>query len=328
MLRLPSFEYHRPDSVKEAVTLLGNFADQGVDAKIIAGGTDLVPNMKHEIETPAHVVSLRELGLGGVRQEGEVLVIGAMTPLEAVAADPLIKEHLPALADAVNQIAGPQLRVSGTIGGNVCLNTRCLYINQTHFWRNSLGYCLKKDGEACHVVKGGKRCVAAASNDSALPLLLYGAQLRIAGREGERTVPLSNFYNADGIDNRNLGPDELLTEIRVPIPSPSVRCTFEKLRVRKAIDFPLSNVAVLLQGEDSVERFEIVVSALGAKPKRISLTGKAKGLPFNEDLVEMGAKRARAGCKPLTNIATDPVWRREMVPVLVRRAMRRALDLS
>lgn len=326
MLRLPTFQYHRPGTLKEALTLLGDFEDRGVSAKVIAGGTDLVPNMKHEIETPAHVVSIRDLGMVGVRREGDTLILGAMTPLESVASDELVAEHLPALGDAVGQIAGPQLRVTGTLGGNLCLDTRCLYINQTHFWRSSLGFCLKKDGDVCHVVKKGKRCVAAASNDSALPLMLYGAELVIGSREGERRVLLGDFYSQDGVNNRNIGPGEILIEVRVPLPGPDVRCAFEKLRVRKSIDFPLLNVAVLVEGTERAERLELVVSALGARPKRISLTSKARGAPLDEALVELAATRARAGCKPLTNLATDPQWRREMVPVLVKRALRRALN--
>ncbi len=325
MLRLPVFQHHRPASLDAAVDLLGELASRGEEAKVVAGGTDLVPNMKHEIETPAHVVSLRDLDLEGISREGDALVIGPMTTLEQVVQSPLIIEHLPALADAVGQIAGPQLRVMGTLGGNLCLNTRCLYINQTYFWRSSLGFCIKKDGDVCHVVKGGKRCVASASNDSALPLILYGAQLTIRGPKGERVVELRDFYDADGVDNRDLAPGELLTSVRVPIPDEGVVCGFEKLRQRKAIDFPLLNVAALVEGVDEVKRVELVVSALGAKPKVISLTGKLKGAAFDEELIAYAARRAYTSSKPLTSIATDPQWRRAMVPVLVKRALRKLL---
>jgi 4-hydroxybenzoyl-CoA reductase subunit beta len=160
MLRLPTFRHHAPEGLDAALALIGDLVARGESVKLIAGGTDLVPNMKHEITTPAHVVSLRGAGLAGIARQGESLVLGAMTPVQTVADDPLVREHLPALAEACAQIAGPQLRRMGTIGGNVCLDTRCLYINQSYFWRSSLGFCLKRDGTVCHVVAGGKNCVA------------------------------------------------------------------------------------------------------------------------------------------------------------------------
>lgn len=325
MLRLPIFEHHNPSSLDAALELLGEFAQRNEAAKVIAGGTDLVPNMKHEIETPQHVVSLKNLGLEGVEEEGDEIVIGAMSSLESLLSEPLIEEHLPALKQAIREIAGPQLRVMGTIGGNVCLNTRCLYINQTYFWRSSLGFCIKKDGDLCHVIKGGQNCVAAASNDSALPLMLYGANLVLRKAGQERVVSVRDFYTKDGVDNRILGTDEILTQIRVPIPASTVACGFEKLRVRKAIDFPLLNTAVLIERDAAgmVQKAELVVSALGPRPKLITLKPKQLGKPLDDELIANIAKKARSSCKPLTSIATEPEWRRDMVPVLVKRILKR-----
>lgn len=325
MLRLPIFEHHNPVSLEAALELLGEFSKRDEAAKIIAGGTDLVPNMKHEIELPQHVVSLKNLGLEGVVQEGNEIVIGAMSSLESLLDEPLIAEHLPALKQAIREIAGPQLRVMGTIGGNVCLNTRCLYINQTYFWRSSLGFCIKKDGDVCHVIKGGKNCVAAASNDSALPFMLYGANLVLRRAGQERVVSVRDFYTKDGVDNRVIEPDEILTQIRVPLPSSGVSCGFEKLRVRKAIDFPLLNAAALIERDDAgnVERAEIVVSALGPRPKLSILKANKLGRPLDEEMIADICKKARSGNKPLTSIATDPNWRREMIPVLIKRILKR-----
>ena len=325
MLRLPAFEHHRPKDLDEAVVLLGALHARGEPVKVIAGGTDLVPNMKHEITVPAHVISLRGLGLAGIRRDGDTLVLGAMTTVHAVGDDSLVGEHLPALAEACRQIAGPQLRRMGTLGGNVCLDTRCLYINQTHFWRSALGFCLKKDGTVCHVVQGGQNCVAAASNDSALPLILYGASLHLRRAGGERVVGIDRFFTADGVHNTVLEPDEILTEIRVPVPGPKVACAFEKLRLRKAIDYPLLNVAVRVDrdGPGRLERCDLVVSALGARPKRITLDKQVRGRALDAETIALVGKKAHAACRPLTNLATDPTWRREMIPVLVRRAMGR-----
>ncbi len=325
MLRLPVFEHHSPVGIDAALELLGEFSRRDEAVKVIAGGTDLVPNMKHEIETPQHVVSLKHLGLEGVEREGNEIVIGAMTSLESLLKDPLVEEFLPALRQAVREIAGPQLRVMGTIGGNVCLNTRCLYINQTYFWRSSLGFCIKKDGDVCHVVKGGKRCVAAASNDSALPLMLYGAQLVLRKLGQERIVALRDFYTKDGVNNREIEPDEILTQIRVPIPDQSVSCGFEKLRVRKAIDFPLLNAAVLIDrnADGMVERAEMVIGTLGPRPKLVSIKASQLGGVLDDDLITKLARKARSGNKPLTSIATDPQWRRDMIPVLIKRILKR-----
>src|SRR5687767_12932869 len=177
MLRLPKFEVAEPTTVAEAVKLL---AEHGDRARAMAGGTDLMPNMKHKIVVPELVVGLwRIAGLTGVRIDGDRIRIGALTTLHALSEDPIATRELPALAEAAGMVAGPQLRRMGTLGGNVCLDTRCVYINQTYFWRRALGFCLKKDGTVCHVVKGGRRCVAAASNDSAPVLMTLGASLEI-----------------------------------------------------------------------------------------------------------------------------------------------------
>ena len=186
MLRLPTFSYQSPASVDEVLSLL---SDHRGRARLLAGGTDLVPNLKHGIETADLVVSLQRVpGLDGVAERADgTLELGAMLSLEHLAADATVRRRFPALAQAAGLVAGPHHRRMGTVGDNVCLNTRCVYINQTHFWREALGYCLKKDGEACHVVKGGKRCVAAASNDTApvLTTLTKSKSGRCAdGRQG------------------------------------------------------------------------------------------------------------------------------------------------
>ena len=183
MLRLPKFELAKPATLAEALALL---AEHGEDAMPIAGGTDLVPNMKHELFTPKLVVSLAGIEeLRGVRRGHDgSLVIGAMTTLEEVASSELVRQRAPALAQAASLVAGPQLRTMGTLGGNVMLDTRCQWYNQTHFWRQALGFCLKKDGTVCHVVEKGNKCVAAASNDSAPALMTLGAALEIEGPSG------------------------------------------------------------------------------------------------------------------------------------------------
>ncbi len=331
MLRLPKFEVAEPTSVAEATALLK--AHDG-RAKPMAGGTDLMPNMKHEIATPDVVVGLWRIpDLVGVRRDGDTLRIGALTTLHDLARDPLILEHAPALAEAVDQVAGPQLRRMGTIGGNVCLDTRCVYINQTYFWRSALGFCLKRDGTVCHVVKGGRRCVAAASNDSAPVLMTLGAELEIHNADGARKVAIDDFYTTDGIFNQERAADDLVTAIEVPIPKPGTVMAYAKLRTRAAIDFPELGVAVLARlagGKGGkIEHVDVCVTALASRPVRVKLDLDAlRGRTLDAATIDQIANAAYKRCKPLKNIATEPAYRREMVPVFVRRGFRQALGRS
>lgn len=322
VLRLPPFRYHRPTTVSEAVALMG---EHGGEAMYIAGGTDLVPNMKHRLFEPAHLVALKGIGeLKGIREENGCLRIGAGESLTSVAAHPEVRGRFPALAEAAAHVAGPQLRNTGTIGGNVCLDTRCTYYNQTAFWREALGYCLKKDGDVCHVTRVGKKCVAAHSADTPPVLMTLDATAVLTGPEGEREVAIRDFFVADGILNTRRAPDEILTEIRVPLTSATRRQAYAKLRQRKAIDFPLLTVAIAADVDDggTVRWIDGVVTALGSRPR--ILTGwddAACGKKLDDDVVDELAERAHKQCHPLENIIVDPEWRRAMVSVYVRRAL-------
>lgn len=322
MLRLHPYEYHRPRSVEEAIALL---AEHAGDVMPIAGGTDLVPNMKHKLFTPGHLVSLRGIEeMRGVREDGESFTIGAATSLDAIARDPAVLEALPSLARACELVSGPQLRRMGTIGGNICLDTRCTYYNQTLFWRKALGYCLKKDGDACHVVRGGTRCVAAHSADAATALLPLESELQIVGLEGERTTPIANFFTSDGVWNRRMAPGELLVSIRIPRPAPGTRHSFQKLRARDSIDFPLLNLAVRVDfdGDGKVADVQMAASAMGSYPRKLGKVGApAVGKRLTGPEIEEIAQQAFRQCRPLDNIPVDADWRRAMVPVLVRRAL-------
>jgi 4-hydroxybenzoyl-CoA reductase subunit beta len=325
MLTLPALQVHQPKSVAEAVELLSRHPD----ARLLAGGTDIVPNLKYGMYETANLVALRGLAheLRYVREEAGELRLGALCTLDALAADPIVTAQLPALADACSQIAGPQLRRMGTLGGNLCLDTRCVYINQTYFWRAALGFCLKKDGTACHVVAGGKRCVAAASNDTAPVLLALGASVKTVSPRGERLLPLEKFYLHDGVHNTALEPGELLVEVRVPARSAQLKQAFFKLRQRAAIDFPAMNLAVSvgLTKENQVSELQLAVSALAARPLLVRGLSDLIGRLADERLGEELGRRAQAQARPLTNIGMDPDWRREVLPVLVRRTFLRAV---
>ncbi len=324
MLPLPIFDYHRPRTLDEALALL---ASLGPEAQILAGGTDLLPNMKQGLFEPEHVVSIARLAeLRGITLEGEHLLLGAGMKLAEIADSLLVQRLAPALAEAAGAVGGPHHRAMGTLGGNICLDTRCRYYNQTYFWRKALGYCLKKDGTVCHVVKGGAKCVAAASNDSAPALIALDAEIRILSPRGERRVPARDFYTADGIKNTVLEPGEIVVRAAVPV-VPGRRSAFEKLRKRGAIDFPLLSVAARFDAhpDGGLAAGDVVVSALGARPRRVRAAAKVgPGVPLDR-LPETLAQAAFAECKPLTNLDDEAEWRREMVPVLVAKAVRRAL---
>jgi 4-hydroxybenzoyl-CoA reductase subunit beta len=327
MLRLPKFEVAEPTTLNEAVELLRTHGDR---ARPMAGGTDLMPNMKHEIVTPEVIVGLWRIPeLKGVRLEDGILRIGATSTLHDLSKDPLLLQHVPALAEACADVAGPQLRRMGTIGGNVCLDTRCVYINQTYFWRSALGFCLKKDGSKCHVVQGGRRCVAAASNDSAPVLMTLGASLSIAGPNGTREIKIDDFYTTDGIMNQARTHQELVVEIRVPLPKPRTLQAYAKLRTRAAIDFPELGVAVLARLDERgiAEHADVCVTALGSRPVHVKNIDDAyRGRVLDLATIEAIAEAAYQRCKPLTNIGSDPSYRRDMVRVFVKRAFKKALE--
>jgi 4-hydroxybenzoyl-CoA reductase subunit beta len=212
----------------------------------------------------------------------------------------------------------------GTLGGNLCLDTRCTYYNQTYFWREALGFCLKKDGTVCHVVPQGKRCVAAHSSDVAPALIAYGADVEIAGPTGRRRLAVDQFFVGDGIHNNVLAKDELVTAVRLPAAARGQRGAYRKLRPRGAIDFPMLSVAAAVRGDAArMESARIVVSALGAKPRLLGgLDGLVGGQPASEATFAAVAASAHKQCRPLTNVPYDEDWRHAMVPVLVTRALR------
>ncbi len=322
MLRLPPFRYHRPAAVALAVEVMGEHVG---DAMYVAGGTDLIPNMKHRLFEPGHLVALKGIEeLRGIRIEDGYVRIGAAETLSHVASHREVVSRFPALADAAGHIAGPQLRNSGTIGGNLCLDTRCTYYNQTAFWRGALGYCLKKGGDVCHVTRVGKKCVAAHSADTPPVLMTLDAVATLVGPEGRRSVPVRDFFVADGILNSLRAPGEIVTELRIPLAAAERKQAYAKLRIRKSIDFPLLTVAIAayVETDGTVRSIEGVVTALGARPRVLSGWGDvAVGHRLDADVVDELAQRAHQQCHPLENMIVDHEWRRAMVPVYVRRAL-------
>ena len=333
MLRLHEYTYHRPTALADALALIGG----NPGAMLIAGGTDLMPNMKHRLFTPRHLVALKGVaelhGIGVADADGNAvaedspaaaqLVIGAAETLTAVARHPLVRRIAPSLAEAAAHVAGPQIRNAGTMGGNLCLDTRCTYYNQSFFWRQALGFCLKKDGDVCHVTRVGKKCVAAHSADTPPVLISLGAVADLASAGGVRTVTVDEFFVANGVWNTVRRRDELVARIRIPLPGAGVRTAYRKVRQRNSVDFPLLSIAAAadVAPDQTARSLSLVVSALGARPRVV--TGLDRIVAGNRlgDVADAVAAQAFKQCHPLENIIVDPDWRRAMVPVYVRRAL-------
>jgi 4-hydroxybenzoyl-CoA reductase subunit beta len=296
--------------------------------KVVAGGTDLLPSMKQKLFTPSYVLDLRGLSeLRGIRKvRGNGVEIGALTSLSAIEHAEVIREDYPVLYEAVKTVASPVLRNMGTLGGNICLDTRCLWYNQSLLWRKSCGFCLKKDGNLCHVAPGGTFCWAAFSGDTPPALLCLGAELEIAGPNGLRRTPLSEFYVNDGIVRLHLGTNELVTRIYLPEASAGWRGSYQKLRVRGSIDYPLAGVAVALRmSAGRVDDARVAITAVNPAPHLLKdadahLIGASAGEEIAERIGELAARTA----KPLTTSALTPEYRREMIRVFAKRAVMQA----
>ncbi len=322
-MTMPACSVVRPNTVHEAVRIL---AEHGPDAMVIAGGTDVVPNLQMKLFAPRVLVDIkpiREMRGITVAAAGD-LRIGALTTLTEILASPLVRENYPVLASAVGTIAGPLQRNMGTLGGNLCLETRCLWYNQSEFWRKSLGGCLKKDGDICHVAPGGRRCWAAWSGDSAPALLTLDAEIEIAGPRGSRRMPLEEFYRNDGMNRIALERDELLTAVHLPARTARRRGVYRKLRIRNAIDYPLAGVAVALDIDSHGICREACVAITGVNPAPLLVTeagARLVGHAYSPERIAEVARAAIRTGKPLTTSASTPVYRRAMLQVFTRRAL-------
>jgi 4-hydroxybenzoyl-CoA reductase subunit beta len=325
-MTMPAAKVARPRTIEEAVRHL---TDAGTDAMVIAGGTDVVPNLQMKLFSPGLLVDIKPIaalrGIAGV--SGGALRIGALTTLTEICDSPLVRASYPLLASAAGTIAGPLQRNMGTLGGNLCLETRCLWYNQSYFWRTSLGGCLKKDGHVCHVAPGGKRCWSVWSGDSAPALLALDAEIEIAGPRGVRRLPLKEFYGNDGMNRIGLAHDELVAAVYLAARTAGRRGAYYKLRIRNSIDYPLAGVAVALDVDASgiCREARVAITAVNPAPLLVREAGEwLVGQPYSRELVERLAHAAIRTAKPLTTSASTPVYRRDMVRVFTRRALEEA----
>jgi 4-hydroxybenzoyl-CoA reductase subunit beta len=322
-LSLPSFKLLRPRSIEEAV---GHLAQHVGAIQILAGGTDLIPSMKQRLFSPAFVMDIRGIEeLQGIHVvPGVGVEIGALTPLSAIEDSEFIRRNYRVLHEAAATVASPILRNMGTVGGNICLDTRCLWYNQSLQWRRSCGFCIKKDGDLCHVAPGGTRCWAAFSGDTPPALLCLGADVEIVGPRGVRRLPLKDFYSGVGDAHLKLDPNEMLARVFLPEASSGWKGSYQKLRIRGSIDYPLAGVAVAFKKNGGpVEAARVAITAVNPAPMLVPGSDHALiGRQVVDDHVAtvVGELAAKTG-KPLTTSALTPEYRREMIRVFTKRAV-------
>jgi len=322
------FQLLRPGTLTEALAMFGSSADKSVRAtRVLAGGTDLLPSMRQRLFEPGQVLDLHLVReLKGIHETEQGIEVGALTTLREIERSQTLHERYPVLVEAARTIASPVIRNMGTIGGNICLDTRCLWYNQSLAWRKSCGFCIKKDGDLCHVAPGGRKCWAAFSADTPPVLLCLNAEIEIGTAAGTRRISLSDFYSGIGDDYRKLQPNELVTRVILARRSAGYRGAYRKLRIRGSIDYPLAGVAVAIKKSNGrIDDLRLGITAVNPAPMLVKGTERLIANGSNpQEIAEAAADLAARTAKPLTTSALTPEYRREMIRVFTRRAV---LDL-
>jgi len=308
-------------------------AQESQDVMLVAGGTDVYPNMKRQQYQPQTLIGLRQLRelhtLTGQARHG--LSIGAGLTLTQVSEQREIVTGYPALAVAAHLVSTPQLRNMGTLGGNLCVDTRCNYYNQTYWWREAIGFCLKRDGDTCWVAPGSSRCWAVSSSDTAPVLIALNAQVHLVGPMGERTVPVYDLYRDDGMSYLGKRHDEIVTHILLPPVAPGLVMRYVKIRRRGAFDFPILGVAVALCVDDAglCTAARVVLGAVASAPLLASSAAAILvGQRLAPEVIEAAAQAAFQPAKPLDNTDLTLSYRKKMVRVHVARILRQLAGLS
>jgi len=321
MMRLPYFRYHAPVDLGVATRIL---AEEGPAALPMGGGTDLLPNMKRRQQTPQSILALRNIAELKRLANGSGLTLGAGLTLTDIVEDPRIRARYAGFWQAAVQVATPHLRNMGTLGGNLCLDTRCSYYDQSYEWRKAIDFCMKKDGAICWVATSSKHCLANSSTDTAPALMALGAEVTLVSAETERTLALADLYQNDGIDYLLRRPGEILTEVRLPN-AEGWRSSYWKLRRRGSFDFPVMSVAAAarLNSDETVDALSIVLGAVASQPIVCSdVEALARGSRLSDELIEQLGKAAAKAARPMRNTDFDPPWRKQVIPSFVGYALR------
>jgi 4-hydroxybenzoyl-CoA reductase subunit beta len=322
MLRMPAFRYVSPTSVEDAARLLAGAPGR---AMLLAGGTDIVPNMKRRQQTPEVLVGLRRIGdLSRLVHHAHGITVGAMTTLTAMVRDGHLRSVCPGLWQAAAQVATGHLRNMGTLGGNLCLDTRCTYYDQTEEWRRAIGYCMKRDGETCWVATSSPRCLAVSSTDTAPMLQALGARVELQSVAGRRSVNVADLYANDGMEYLTRRPDEILTSVGIP-DQEGWRSTYWKVRRRGAFDFPVASVAAALRVESDgrVAEARIVLGAVASRPMSAPRADALLvGTHLEDEAIQGASDAAYDVAKPMDNTDFGLHWRKRIVRSLVRDALK------
>lgn len=322
-MTLPAFEYVRPESLQEAASFLKTHSRE---AMILGGGTDLLVSMKQRLFSPKFVVDLKrlpEMQRFGF-DESEGLVVGASTRLVDLSRNTTVCGRYTAISEAAHSVAAMAQQTMGTIGGNLCLNTRCWYFNQSEMWRRTLGPCFKLEGDACFVVKGATECYSNYSGDTAPAFMVLGSEIKIAGPDGMRVEPLDALYTGDGKAPIALSPGEILVEIRVPPCPAGTGSAYRKYRLRESVDFPLAGVAVAVSLDDGgvCVNAGVALTAVGCAPERSPKVEEALiGKTLTETVIAQAARAAYSQARPLKTTVMPPPHRKKMVELLARDAI-------
>jgi 4-hydroxybenzoyl-CoA reductase subunit beta len=321
MMRLPHFTYYSPRTVREAADLL---AGSSGGAMLVAGGTDLLPNMKRRQQVPATLVGLRRVEELRQIANGEGLTIGAGVTLTELVRDARVRDAYGALWQAASQVATPHLRNMGTLGGNLCLDTRCNYYDQNYEWRKAIDFCMKTDGATCWVATGSPKCLAVSSTDTAPALLALGARVTLVSADSTRQVAASDLYQNDGIHYLTRRPDEILTAVHIPRMD-GWRSVYWKLRRRGSFDFPVLSVAAAakIAADGTVEAARIVLGAVASRPIDASPAATTLvGQRLSDEVIADAAGRAAQPAKPMDNTDFDLTWRKRVMKDVVTYALR------
>ncbi len=321
-MELPRFQYHRPKTAADAAALLALHCD---DVDVVAGGTDLLPNYKNRLNNKGHVVSLS--GISDLR-ERTATRLGALCRLVEIERDEELAAQLPVLQETARAISSPPLREHGTVGGNIMLDTRCYYFNQSPMWRKSVDFCLKAEGKSCLVVPSSNdHCYATYSGELAAPLVTLDASLELLSTKGLRTVPIRDFFRDEGIVRfKDRRPGELLVAVRIPEEAQQLRAGYEKLRIRRSIDFPSLGVAVAVKlgNGGAIERLHLATTAMRSMPE--CLDEAVESFVGDKACAEVAAgigEAARKASVAYRNVPLDPKYRLKMMAVFIRRILAR-----
>jgi 4-hydroxybenzoyl-CoA reductase subunit beta len=330
-MRLPRFEYYAPSGLDDALKIK---SDYGASVRILAGGTDLLVNLKHRLFSPAALLSIRNIKeLHGIEEGRDSVVIKAGETLNSVAQHPLVRTHFPVLVKSIRSVGAVSIQhFRGTIVGNLCLQPRCILYNQSQFWRSGKGGCHRTGGQDCHALPGAKSCQSICSGDTTPVLTALSAQLTIAGMGGLRSIPIGDFFTGKGESPYILGPDEILTEIRIPVPWAPISASYKRLSFRSAVDFPLANAAVVAILENgAISRFKAVISACGPAPIALKeAENMVRGMWPSQEIIErlrvIALKEAEGVI--VNNASASREYRHKMAGVMVARAAKEAFGLS